>query len=238
MFELKRPVSLQGFTFILPSLSVANVPQLAVDLVIESLKMTKIGFSSHPGIVPVIGPPAFAHDQEMTSSCELFVSEQNKVAAMQLRAPVAAKLLQSFLEKLLEFLSGSQPQRVVILGSCFSHERHDVEMKRKFEYVGNQQFCETFSKELEEVVQHQDNKLPWQGFASKLYQTIEEKLNIPIGVLFAFVSEGDNVPDAKDLTLFMNRVLKIFPSSVSPSTLTIPMSWKLLFGNDGPRELF
>lgn len=240
MFEFPKKVSLSGYTFVIPSLAVGNVPQLAVDLIIESLKMTKIGFAFHSAIVPVIGPPAFAHasETEVTTSFEAFVCEEKKLVALQLRAPVAAKLLQSFLDELVSFLQESQPSQVIILGSCFSHERHDAALKRKLEYVGNDSFCTAFEEHLTGFVQHPENKLPWQGFATKLYEAVKSKLhNVPIGVLFAYVSEGDNVQDAKDLALFLDNCLAIFTIK-DPVTLPIPMSWKLLFGNAGPVELF
>lgn len=237
MIKLTKTV-IQGYTFIVPSLSVGNVPQLAVDLVIESLKMKKIGFAFHPGVVPVIGPCAFSHETETTSSCEVYVSESKKLVVLQLRAPVAVKQLQSFLDELLVFLSECEPKEVIVLGSCFSHERHDPALKRKLEYVGNASFLDSHAKELEEFVQHPDNKLPWQGFATKLYETMEGKLSVPVGVLFAYVSEGDNIPEAKDLALFLNRVVEVFVAPAHPSTIPIPVSWQLLFGNAAPLELF
>lgn len=240
MFEFTKPVSIEGYTVVIPSLSVGNVPQLTVDLIIEALKMQKIGLAFHPALVPVLGPAAFAHEPESnTTSCEVFVSEAKKLVVVQLRAPVAAKLLQPFLDKLTEFLVAAHPSQIVVLGSCFSHERHDPAMKRKLEYVGNRQFSERYAKELVDYVQHADNKLPYQGFATKLYQTMEDQLqDMPIGVLYAYVSEGDNVPDAKDLALFLNQVIGVLASPADHSSLQYPMSWKLLFGNAGPAELF
>lgn len=239
MFTFTKPVAIKGYSVVIPSLSVGNVPQLSVDLIIEALHMTKIGLAFHPAAVPVLGPAAFSHDDQDTTSCDLFVSEAKKLVAIQLRAPVAAKLLESFLNDLTKFLTEVEPSQVIILGSCFSHERHDPAMKRKLEYVGNRQFCEQYASELVDFVQHKDNKLPYQGFATRLYQTVESKLEaVPMGVLFAYVSEGDNVPDAKDLALFLNQVIGVFGSPANHSTLQIPMSWKLLFGNAGPAQLF
>lgn len=237
MFSFTKPMSLKDFTFIIPSLSVGNVPQLAVDLVIESQKMEKIGIGFHAAIAPVIGPPAFAHIPEPTTSCEVFASEEKKLVALQLRAPISAKLLNSFLEDLVTFLSESAPKQVVVLGSCFSHERHDLAMKRKLEYVGNQKFLDEFGEQLEAFERHPENKLVRQGFAAKLYEAMEGKLDIPLGVLYAYVSEGDNVPDAKELSLFLNEMIKIF-AEPHHAAIPVPLSWKLFFGNAGPTELF
>lgn len=237
MFEFTQNIPKTGYTFVIPSLSVGNVPQLAVDLLIESLKMKKIGFAFHPGIVPVIGPPAFAHEPQNTSSCEVFINDDKKIVALQLRAPVAAKLLQSFLDQVLSLLIESCPRQVVVLGSCFSHERRDPAVKLKMEYVGNKLFTDEYVNELAEFVQQPDNKLPWQGFATKMFDTFDGKLNIPLGVLYAYVSEGDNVPDARELCLCLDKILKSLDKT-DVQSLAMPISWRLLFGNDGPPELF
>lgn len=236
MFRVTDNISLDGFTFVLPSLSVANVPQLAIDLLIESLQMKKIGVNWHAGIVPVIGPPAFSGQEGNTTSCELYCSLEKKVAVIQLRTPVAAKCLESVMKNLNDFLTANHARQVFILSSCFSHERHDVAIQRKLEYVGNKQFCAHFEKQLGDYVgQTMDDKLQLtgQGFATRLFQAVQ--LDVPIGILFAYVSEGDNVPDAKDLAMFLTQVSGIV---LDHSTLRIPTSWRLLFGNAGPIELF
>lgn len=240
MFKFSEDKSLSDYTFVIPSLSVGNVPQLAVDLVIETLQMKKIAFAWSSGIVPIIGPPAFDGETQCTTSCELFINEAKKLAAIQLRAPVAAKSLDSFLSELINYLSKSA-SRVIVLASCYSHERHDSALQRTLEYLGNEQFCETYSKQLVGYVKHEstDNPLPGQGFATRFYKALQDQpLNIPIGVLFAYVSEGDNVPEAKELALFLNQVTGIFDAVADRSVIRVPMSWKLLFGNAGPVEMF
>lgn len=238
MFKFTDNIALNGYSFVIPSISVGNVPQLAVDLIVETLQMKKIGFCIGSGIVPAIGPPAFTHEDKDTTSCELFCSTEKKLAVIQLRTTVAAKDLDTFLTKLSDFLTANQASQVFVLSSCFSHERHDLAMKRNLEYVANQQFCGRFEKELENYVgQAVDDQLvlSGQGFASSLFRAVHRKVDVPIGILFSYVSEGDNVPDAKELALFLVSGLL---RSAGHSTLCIPMSWKLLFGNAGPIELF
>lgn len=240
MFKFSKDIPLTGFTVVIPSLSVGNVPQLAVDLLVETLKMEKIGFNWSSGIVPVIGPPAFKHESQDTSSCELFVSEQVKVAAVQLRAPVAAKRLDSFITGVVEFLKEIAPARVIILGSCFAHERHDEAIGRKVEYVATESFIATHPRLQESVGHSSCPRLIGHGFAVRLFEEIAAKLGTPTAFLFAYVSEGDNVPDAKLLTLFLNRVTGVIgdPETTTITPANIPESWKLLFGNACPIEMF
>lgn len=235
MFQFTDNMTLKGYTVILPSLSIGNVPQLAIDLIIESLKMKKIGFAFHAAIVPVLGAPAFSHDPSETTSCDVFVSEEKKLLAVQIRSPITAKLLDSFLEALIKFVSSTDPKEVIVLGSCFSHERHDDALTRKLEYVANEEFCKLYGSKLTDYIQKDAIKM--QAFALKLYQALSNKLEVPLALLYAYVSEGDNVPDAKDLALFLNHVLNVIPAT-NPSQLPLPASWTLLFGNAGPAEIF
>ena len=45
----------KGSTLIIPSVSIGNVPQLAVDLLIATLKVPLVGYMSSPYLVPCAG---------------------------------------------------------------------------------------------------------------------------------------------------------------------------------------
>ena len=44
-----------------PCVSVGNVAQLAVDLLINSLQLSRVGYLSHDSILPLVGTAAYAH---------------------------------------------------------------------------------------------------------------------------------------------------------------------------------
>lgn len=44
-----------------PCVSVGNVPQLSVDLFINTLKLSRVGYLEDESLVPVIGNDAFDH---------------------------------------------------------------------------------------------------------------------------------------------------------------------------------
>ena len=63
---------LAGSTLIVPAVSIGNVGQLAVDLIIETCKCSRIGRLVHPGILPTAGSASFSHCSGPTFSLELF----------------------------------------------------------------------------------------------------------------------------------------------------------------------
>lgn len=170
----------------------------------------------------------------MTYSCEIFVSDEAELAVLQLRAPVAAKLLPSFIEDIKKFIEESQFNRLIVLSSCFSHERHDPSLLR-LEYICNEAFKIKHQKSLAAFAEHHiDVKLSGMGFAREAYQALSP-LDVPVAILFAYVSEGDNIPDANNLLGFLNETIAFFNPNTS---FSIPTSWRCLFGNDPPNELF
>lgn len=58
-------MNIQSFTELTfqPSVSVGNVGQLAADLLINTLKLTHVGYLSDPAILPLVGNDAFDHTQ-------------------------------------------------------------------------------------------------------------------------------------------------------------------------------
>ena len=57
-----------------PAVSVGNVGQLAVDMVISTLWMERIGYIYHDSILPLVGNDPFAHPEsvacKIVTSCE------------------------------------------------------------------------------------------------------------------------------------------------------------------------
>ena len=48
-----------------PSVSVGNVAQLAVDVLINTLQLSRVGHLHHPSLLPLVGSAAYSH----TTNC-------------------------------------------------------------------------------------------------------------------------------------------------------------------------
>lgn len=209
----------------------------------------------------MIGPRAFAHQtdssaaspttavstMDLTTACELFVSDdERKLACIQLRAPFAPALLQSFFEAFEQFLLAQQVSELVILTSSFAHEQHRIE-ESKFSYLANDAFRQR-TKALS--VADDSRWSEWQrdegqlihgsGFALKLWQHLETKL--PVCLLFKYISEGDNRIDAIQLLDRLDQLLsgKILKNASDDGLLAVkePVSWKALYGNEPSEQLY
>ncbi|KAM5222134.1 proteasome assembly chaperone 2 [Ctenodactylus gundi] len=254
--------SLAGFTLLVPAVSVGNVGQLAMDLIISTLNMSKIGYFYTDCLVPMAGnnPYATSEDNstELSINTEVYSLPSKKLAALQLRSVFIKYKSKSFCEKLLSWVAGSGFAQVVVLASSHSYQRDDLQLRSTpFRYL--------LTPAMQENVQNKINSLNWQemektpclpemsdsgyctripggGITKALYDESCSK-EIQMAVLLKFVSEGDNIPDALGLVEYLNEWLQIIqPQSDNPTASTlpwkIPSSWKLLFGSGLPPALF
>ncbi|GAB0086109.1 Proteasome assembly chaperone 2 [Sergentomyia squamirostris] len=246
MIKLMTPVNFTGGTLIIPSVCVGNVAQLSVDLIIETLKMKKVGIIWHPALIPIIGPPAYWQDfkDTTTSAGELFVhSDENspKLSVLQIRSPLVASLMQDFFANLMEFIEKEKFKEVIILSSCYAHEKHTIQESPFVYRTTNENHKDKLDSLKWQSYSATDASFPHilgGGFASQLFRNFEER-NIPSMILFKYVSEGDNAPDAREMVIKLNEFLEFLPKKEDGSVrLTIPPSWKFLFGNCPPQSMF
>lgn len=189
--------SLAGYTIILPSVGVGNVAQLTTDLLISTLQMEKIGQCWHPAIVPVIGPRAFQHDTDtVTTSCELYGSVSKRLAVFQIRSPLAASLMQSFFNKLCDTLLSEKVAKLIILTSSHAYEKHSIDAS-PFEFIANDLYLGE-NKNVPTFIAFSGELIYGGGYANKLFDVATTK-QLQTLILFKYVSEGDNTPDAINL---------------------------------------
>lgn len=260
------PVDLADFTVLFPSVCVGNVAQLSVDLLISSLQMKRVAtiwhvrthlftslsifdsiqFIFQSAIIPILGPRAFQHitsDEEasndLTTACELFVSESNKLACFQLRSPLVPDQMPSFFNELIEFLSQQKISNLLVLTSSYAHEQHNLDAT-KFMYAANEAFKTQFAIKLENRDWNEfnaaNNVVHGGGFGLKLWRQANEK-SIPTCLLFKYVAEGDNRSDAIRFVEELNELQSDvwFADGVR---LTMPISWKALFGNEPTEQIY
>lgn len=183
----------------------------------------------------------------ITTSCELFVSdEKRKLACLQLRAPLAPAQLDSFFDELSQFLLAQRVSELIVLTSSFAHEQHAIEAP-KFLYLSSAAFRQRYASLLSDngrwaEWQRQDGQvIHGGGFALKLWQYVEQR-QLPVCVLFKYVSEGDNRNDAMQLIdrldqLLSGRIL-LAGNDEGLMGVKVPVSWKALYGNEPTEQLY
>lgn len=247
-----QPADLTGHTVILPSLGVGNVAQLSADLLIATLRLQKCATVWHPAVVPIVGPRAFDHDTDPTTgACELYTStgtgEQSPprlLSVVQLRSPLAPPVMDAFLAQLIDYLRTARVARLIVLTSSYAYEKHIG--STAFEYLSTEAFAAEADRLFGEQLGCQrfaGDVIFGGGFARRVLKAAEA-YGLPAAVLFKYVSEGDNRPDAADMVGRLNAGGGCWEGEGLPREegggvrMVVPLSWKLLFGNSAPADLY
>lgn len=140
---------------------------------------------------------------------------------------------------------------MIILTSSFGHEKRDEQIRTvPFRYLSSEDLIKEYGKKFEELSwialepKQVDDfsgqtslEIHGGGFAKKLLELFQQN-NIKCVILLKFCSEGDNIPDAIELTNYLNTWLNLIPLDDNKSCkLTFPFSWKFLFGNSPLTEI-
>uniref|UniRef100_A0A2K5UC28 Proteasome assembly chaperone 2 n=1 Tax=Macaca fascicularis TaxID=9541 RepID=A0A2K5UC28_MACFA len=211
---------LAGFTLLMPVVSVGNVGQLAMDLIISTLSMSKIVYFYTDCLVPMVGNNPYAtaegNSTELSINAEVYSLPSRKLVALQLRSIFIKYKSKPFCEKLLSWVKSSGHARVIVLSSSHSYQRNDLQLhSTPFRYL--------LTPSMQRSVQNKIKSLNWQemeksrcipeiddsefciripggGITKTLYDESCSK-EIQMVVLLKFVSEGDNIPDALGLKI-------------------------------------
>ncbi|XP_061025816.1 proteasome assembly chaperone 2 [Eubalaena glacialis] len=255
---------LAGCTLLMPAVSVGNVGQLAIDLIISTLNMCKIGYFYTDCLVPMVGNNPYAtaeeNSTELSINAEVYASPSKKLVALQLRSIFIKYKSKSFCEKLLSWVKSSNCAKVVVLSSSHSYHRNDLQLRSTpFRYLLTPSVQKSVQNKIQSLNWEEMEKspcipeiddsefcvrIPGGGITKTLYDEGCSK-EIPMVILLKFVSEGDNIPDALGLVEYLNEWLQIIKPclqcddpSASALPWKMPSSWRLLFGSGLPPALF
>ncbi|KAI3448070.1 hypothetical protein Pfo_004735 [Paulownia fortunei] len=117
-------------TLILPSLSIGNVGQLAVDLLISSLKADKIGYLDDPNVLPCVGNDAYSPSPlgKLALPLEAYESSSSALTLVQQRSPVIKGMMIAYAKNMANFAAANGKKHVVILSSLDFGRWRNVDM--------------------------------------------------------------------------------------------------------------
>merc|ERR1711953_547535 len=205
---------------ILPSVSIGNVGQLAID-----------------AILPVVGcDPLDLKSQRMMTACELYKIEGKLI--LQLRSGLGPGLRDVFIRDLLAFVAKLKVGRIVVLGSMDSEERLDCQIRgSQFRFLASKGLkSELEDCEFTELEARQGGNelfIPGGGYTKALYEQCLQK-EIPIVTMLTFASEGNNAQDGLGLANYFNTWAKV----VDKDHLKGPPSWTDLYGSAAPTSIY
>lgn len=233
LFNFNEEINFEGYNFVLPSVSVGNVPQLTIDLIITTFNLKKVSTVWHPAIVPCVGTDPYYKTEDTSTACELFANKDLKIITMQLRSTFAPKHMMSFFEEFKKSLEKFKLNRIVLLTSIFDYELHDIESNKFFYICEDSNLSEEFSK-MQKLQKDISGTcfLNGGGFVLKLYKFLDNKQCFIVG---KYVSEGDNRPDACNLLM---KLLPLVGISCDIPKFVYPNSWKYVFGGPPPTGIY
>lgn len=233
LIELSRDVDISRYTLIIPSVSVGNVPQFTVDLLIKNYNFEKVGMIWHAAIIPLVGAdPYNENSDEICTACELFVNENLKIAALQIRTSFQYKMLSVFLEDLKADIIKHKINRIVLVSSAFDYELHKID-RGKYFYIDNT----GSGLKLEQIgfKLHDKHIVPGGGYCTQVYEAFKEIAHCT--VLIKYVSEGNNTNDAVSMMMILSQYISNL-KELNINDIKVPHSWGSVFGSPPPMGMF
>eukprot|EP01147_Barroeca_monosierra_P003899 gene3899-8395_t len=223
-----------GFTLILPSISIANTPQLAVDLITETLDLRIHTEMRHGGLIPFA-----AWDDKsnaLLGEMQAYLSPKDKLVLLQLRSSIDKAKHDDFVRDLLKWIMDHNFGSVLLATSIDAVHCIDKQLEgTPIRAVRTKKL--TAVDPLTPLELHPESELPLGlfipggGYARKLFLAAEEA-SLDITLVCIFTSPGDNSEQA---ALLASAVRTIAGFTIPPSGWHIPATWELLFGTSfGP----
>ncbi|KAG2705547.1 hypothetical protein I3760_05G059800 [Carya illinoinensis] len=117
-------------TIVLPALSIGNVGQLAVDLLVSSTRAERIGFLDDPNVLPCVGNDAYGPvpQGELALPLEAYDLSSNGLTLLQQRSPVVKGKMVEFAKNLADFAAASGKKDVLVLSSLDFARWRNIDM--------------------------------------------------------------------------------------------------------------
>ncbi|KAN0037628.1 hypothetical protein ACTFIV_002981 [Dictyostelium citrinum] len=252
--------SFKNHTLIWPSLTLGNIGQLTIDVLICSFEFKRIGFIVDENIIPIIGNDCFTLDSKnngiMSTSIEVYQSSIfPSITLVQQRSPIVDGRIPNFSENLLNWVSTEEIKEILFLSSSNANKRVDSQLTgSQVRFIKSENVDKNIiSKlnqmnisEMELTVQSPEgetiqlsNRLT--GLAKEIFSTIKSDNNNKYKVSFLclnlFCSEGYNTNEALQMSNLIYNFIKNQDSQSAPQLKT-PSCWKLLQGPTFDQSLF
>jgi len=244
---------LSGYTVVIPAVSVGNVGQLAMDVLLASLSPSSLGQVHHRSLIPLVGPdPLDDSSTAVTTAMQIYINKNLKLILFQIRSGILPGKGAKFLEDFVCWCKSCGVLRVIVLTSSHAHERTDQQIQgTPLRYLATPGLNDTPSEwvklearerfpGLSRMETPEAVFIPGGGVAKRLFDKCLEA-QIQAAVLLKFSSEGDNTSDGLMLADYLNQWINFLPNEDKTNEklkYKTPISWRHLFGNPSPVEMY
>jgi len=256
--KITSSVDLERKVLVVPVVSIANVSQLAADLLISSLGLHRVGIFDPRDVVPVVGARDDG-EEGITTPLELYGNQDIDVVVIQQRSPALKNRKDEFVQDVLTFIQHSKFAAVLFLSGVDMSNRTDDQMLTPTYHIHPPNTPSWDSTLLSRLSQLQiptytspvsqrpfagasrENEtgipfIPGGGLTRRFLSSLPQPWSTPTTSLLQFVLEGDNREDAK---LMANVVAKILHLDSKISAWRQPRSWdRGLFGTPQDQTLY
>ncbi|KAI9635853.1 PAC2 family-domain-containing protein [Dioszegia hungarica] len=239
------PAGFATSTLVVPSVSLANLPQLCVDLLITSLGLKRVGWI---GKGDTVAPFAGRGEQGevVTGGLEVYGSAEQGLYVIQQRSPTLKSKKDEHVELLRSFAEDSKFGFVLVLTSLDAANQDDAQLLAPHQHIAPPSTpapsdvldrLRSFpalslslasdrppTSDPQRSTAQYPPFLPSAGLTRRLLAALQTT-STPHGCLTVWCAEGDNREDAYALTA---RVLYLLDNR--PEQIKEPRSWKGLFG--------
>jgi len=211
----------QGYTLIMPAVCYCHVGQIAVDILINSLKMKSAMILNWQCVEPVVAlnPYSTSPEEELAFGCQVYEAPKIKLLVIQQRGGIVSGKRQEFVNELLSFFKKYQLQEIIVLTAFNAVERTDVQLEGsdQFRYLSTKyesilnwiQLEERADKHHHKSVRERDRYyIASGGISDRLYFTAKEA-KIPITLLLMFTDIGKEMIHSNELLARLNKWKKL-----------------------------
>ncbi|CAN6303408.1 unnamed protein product [Urochloa humidicola] len=181
-------------TLIMPALSIGNVGQLAVDLLIYSARASRVAYLDEPSVLSCAGNDAFGPDAvgDLALPLEAYESTSHGLAFIQQRSPVITGMMVSFAKNVADFVTSIGKNHLVILSSLDSGKRRIIDASSDMQvyYLSS---CN------EDGSDPEYEKLGWKKLEE--YDPSHKRWSCLTGLVESSVFTEDMVEDTDEMTI-------------------------------------
>ncbi|ORY23634.1 PAC2 family-domain-containing protein [Naematelia encephala] len=125
------PSTLRNKVLIVPAVSLANLPQLAADLLITTLGLSRTGFIGRgETVIPLSG--VGERGEILTGGLEVYGREDSELVVIQQRSPTLKAKKDAHLSLLSDFITSNDFAFVLILASLDASDRDDESLQHAY----------------------------------------------------------------------------------------------------------
>lgn len=249
-------LDVSGHTLIIPCVSIGNVGQLAVDILLASTLSTgeKAEYLCDLDArycVPFVGASIEANHPALRTPLQVFTFPKSKLTIVQQRSPILKTHKDQFVSNLGKWAREKGFREIICLAGIDAGLRTDTQMQHPFWHLTSSSqptpgssLSASFTKllpvytranthaihELAKEAKNQDDSIPPMpagGLVRKILKAAKKESNwVPTTALLVFAAEGDNRADA----MAMAKLIVDTTQSNKDSRLSQPSDWNLLFG--------